>query len=229
MAFVHGSASRVAFDNLHLSCVLDSFQASFQTGMADVSSFCDSGRKYLPGLDEDTLSGSGHYDDVADANLDGTNAGGLTLVTFGPSGLAVGDPAYIGSVRQSSYAIGSTVSDRVTFAVNLQVDGQMRRGVSLHAPETETATGNGTSHDGGASSSDGLVASLHASSVTGTLDVTIQDSTDGSTWVDLGTFTQLSGAGFERLDITGTVERYLRAVWTIGTGPATFTVAAARS
>lgn len=228
MAFVHGSQSRVAFDDLHLSCILDSWSMSLGAGLTDVSSFCDDGRTYIPGLADDSLSGSGHYDDVADASLDATNAGGLTLVTFGPAGLAVGSPAYLGSVRQSSYAIGSTVSDRVTFAVNLQADGQLRRGVALHAPEAETATGNGASHDDGASSTDGLVASLHASSVTGTLDVKVQDSPDGSTWTDLVTFAQLSASGFEKAEVSGSVDRYLRAIWTIGTGPATFTVAAAR-
>jgi hypothetical protein len=229
MSKYHGIHARIALDELHLSCYADSYDATLGVDMADVSVLCDLGHKYIPGLNNDTLSATGHFDATADAVVEPQRgASGLSLVTFGPGGLDVGQFTYHGSVRQSSYATSASVTDRVTFAVNLNVDGSLLPGVSLHPPEAETATGNGTSVDNGASSAGGVSASIHASDVTGTLDVKIQDSANNADWADLVTFAQLSAAGFELGAAAGTVDRYLRAVWTIGTGPATFTVAVAR-
>jgi hypothetical protein len=59
----------------------------------------------------------------------------------------------------------------------------------------------------------------------------IQHSADNSSWADLGTFTAVTAANaYQRISGTGTVNRYLRAQYTItGTSPSfTFHLSAAR-
>jgi hypothetical protein len=58
---------------------------------------------------------------------------------------------------------------------------------------------------------------------TGTLDVAIQTSADGSTWRAVASFTQATGVTTERKSFTG-IDRFIKAVCTIGTGPFTFSI-----
>lgn len=58
---------------------------------------------------------------------------------------------------------------------------------------------------------------------TGTLDVAVQTSGDGTTWRAVAAFTQATGVTSERKSFAG-IDRFIRAVSTIGTGPFTFSV-----
>lgn len=84
-----------------------------------------------------------------------------------------------------------------------------------------TATGTGTSLDNAASSSNGGTGHFQALSLTGSGSLTgkVAHSTDDSTFADLITFTAvtatLSADCGQRSTVTGTVNRYLRAAWTI--------------
>lgn len=88
-----------------------------------------------------------------------------------------------------------------------------------------TATGTGTSLDNATSSSSGAVGYFQGLSVTGTpgsLTGKIAHSTDNSTFADLITFTAHTTAlaattAGQRSTVTGTVNRYTRAAWTIST------------
>ncbi len=87
------------------------------------------------------------------------------------------------------------------------------------ATYTSTETGDSFETDRGVACLDLSVTSVTA----GTLDVTIETSADNSTWRSAGTaFTQASGATSQRL--TFLCDRYVRAVGTIVTGPAVFSV-----
>lgn len=68
-----------------------------------------------------------------------------------------------------------------------------------------------------------LCLNLDVTAITGTLDVAIQTSKDGVTWRAVATFAQASGVTSERKSFVG-IDRFVRAVCTIGTGPATFSV-----
>jgi hypothetical protein len=98
-----------------------------------------------------------------------------------------------------------------------------------------TATGNGTSRDNGASTSDGGVAQLHvtANTMNNNTVFKVQHSADNSTWADLATFTTVATTvtTSERVTVAAgtTVNRYLRATHTAsGTGSITFITAFAR-
>jgi hypothetical protein len=66
----------------------------------------------------------------------------------------------------------------------------------------------------------GAQAYLHVTAFTGTsVDVAVQHSADNSTWANLIDFGAQSAIGAQRATVTGTVNRYLRAI----TGTGTFT------
>lgn len=88
--------------------------------------------------------------------------------------------------------------------------------------DTISATGNGTTYDSLNASTNGgvgVVQVVAKGGGAGTLTVTIQHSADGTTWVDKATFAGATVAhSFERVAVTGTVNRYLRAIWIVTGG-----------
>lgn len=92
------------------------------------------------------------------------------------------------------------------------------RDLTLFALAERAASANGVSHD-----VDRMYSGVFYLNVTAcaggsdTLDVKVQDSPDGTTWYDLATFTQATGATTERKVATN-IGRYLRAVGTNGSG-----------
>jgi hypothetical protein len=124
----------------------------------------------------------------------------------------------------------------LTLAVAVQSDGYgIEWGEQLTAwVRTDTTGTNGTGFDGAASTSFGAQFYLQMTAVVGTsCTVKIQDSADNSSWADL------SGAAFsavlagtvsaQRIAVTGTVRRYLRAVSSGTFSSASFAVLAVRN
>jgi len=158
------------------------------------------------------------------------------ILTIGPPpGLAaIGDVAKMMLADLTSHNVDSSIQNlTVTSAQFLACEG-LRRGLVLAPLGVYSTTGNGASIDNGAATTNGLVAHLHTTTKAGTtptLDWKVQHSVDNSTWVDLITFAQVTDKNVQRLSATGTVNRYLRAIRTIGGsgGPAfTSALAAAR-
>jgi hypothetical protein len=87
----------------------------------------------------------------------------------------------------------------------------------LHPLGAETGAGSGTSVDNAASSANGGRGNLHVTAATGSGTVKVQHSTDNAVWADLVTFTAATGATSETKEVTGTVNRYLRANHAPGT------------
>jgi len=127
-------------------------------------------------------------------------------------------------------AVSSSVSDLVPFTLTLGAGGNGGYGICLTALAALTATGNSTSQDNGASSSSGALAHLHITAVSGTtpsMTVTIEHSTNDSTWSTLGSFSPATAIGSQILTVSGTVNRYVRAAYTIsGTTPSFTTLIA---
>jgi hypothetical protein len=91
---------------------------------------------------------------------------------------------------------------------------------------------NFPSVDETAATTGGAVAHLHVTAFDGTsVTITVQHSEDNSVWVDLLTFTAVTGVTKERVELAAgtTVNRYVRAIISAGTWTSvTFTVAFAR-
>jgi hypothetical protein len=91
-------------------------------------------------------------------------------------------------------------------------------GVLLQAEATHSSAGSSSSKDDSASSSSGLAAYLQLIDInSGTPTIKLQDSTDNSSWADLVSFTAVANGNeptAERVEVSGTVNRYLRVTST---------------
>lgn len=232
MAFKPGYKARILLGDFSLSPKLNQISLPTSVDMLDVSTFADNGvKRFIPGVDTSTASMSGFID--ADTATDSAAWTAAQPLTYGPQGIALGDPVFMVDTLRSSYELGSQVSGVSSFDLGAQTDGFTNLGVSLHDLTAETATANGTGHDQTtASTTAGGVGHLHVTAFSGftNIIVTIQDSADNSTFATIGTFATVTGLTAERLAIAGTVRRYVRASWTkTGTGSCTFAVAFSRN
>lgn len=235
MAFQYSNQTRIAVDGLSQSAYTRGVDVSRSVETADVTTLVDTARQSIPGLASGKVSFKGLFDptpDAAEAALLGsaTNA----IVQVAPAGFALGNPVYACQAVETDYQIGSTVGDAVSADFSVLSNGNLDYGYSLHDLTAESATGNGSAFDGGAASTTGGVAYLNVTAVSGagaSATVVVQGSSNGTTgWAAVATFTAATSTGAQRIAVSGSVARYLRATWTVaGTTPSiTFTVSFAR-
>lgn len=152
-------------------------------------------------------------------------------------GSAIGNMAAFLTAKQINYdgtraADGSLTFDVQALANNYGLD----YGEQLTAGKrTDSTATNGSSHNYGTATANGLVAHLHVFAFTGTsVTVKIQQSSDngsGDAFADLITFTAATGVTSERkvtASLTTAVEQYLRVVTTGTFSNAVFAVCASR-
>lgn len=240
MALRHGKATSVLFGSYDISAYLNDVKPQMTIATADVSTLGNNAKNYIAGQNDGTISLGGLFDGAANAidaifadivTNDRTPA--VTIAYDGGLG-TVGASCEICTVKQTSYDISAPVGDVVSLAANLQVTNGLRQGVILAGASAQTASTNGTAVDNTAATTTGATAVLHVTANTRstTSVIKVQHSVDNSTWVDLITFTTV-GIGAttnESIQVSGTVNRYLRAQSTLtaGTGTITFTLSAAR-
>lgn len=240
MAAKRGLNASVLFNQYDLSTYFKQAAPSLDIATLDGTSFQPSGgdRIYISSFRDGKLSLEGFFqsDSIDEAAVDDVlNAviGSETkqIVTLSPENAnALGNRCYLLEVDQTSYKVSSPADNLIMSNAEMQSSSGIGFGFILQALAALTATGNGTGLDNAAATTRGGAGHLHVTAASGTsptCDVKIQHSTDGSTWVDLITFTQATGITYQRVEVTGTVNRHLRAIRTIGgTGPS-FTVAVA--
>ena len=239
MAFRHGKNTAVFYNGADLSPYFNEASVSQDVEVAETTTFGDSAKQYITGLRDGTMSAAGMFDGsqgAIDATLSSViGATAADVVTFAPDGPVAGRRSYSAAARQTSYEVSSPVSDVVTANLEVQATDGVDTGVLLAAKATITTSGEGSSVDEGASSSDGAVAYLHVTSNTmdGATAFKVQDSADNVTFVDLITFTNLSASatGGQKVAVTGAVDRYVRASHDPGasSGSVTYTLAFARN
>lgn len=232
---VHSKQSRVLVNEDHASGHIKGWSVSHQRNYGEVTSILEDGAKMIPGLLAGSMSLDGMFDSALTSlyseiaeNVAGDNA---VLITVLPDGSAIGKPALFAVTDVEGFEVPATNAEVVSLSVSATADEAVDMGSLLHVHQAETAGGNGTAVDDLASSANGGAAALHVTALTGltNLTVKVQHSSDNSVWVDLISFTAATGATSERKAVTGTVNRYVRALWTVsGTGSATFAVAFAR-
>lgn len=234
MSAVHGKGTAVLLDQYDLSAYLNSYSSGRTSEASETTTFGAAAKTYIPGLQDGTISLSGLYDGSAgavDAVLQAAiGAASRNVLSILPQGAGtIGNRAMVASVDETSYTIEAGVGDLVTASAEMQPSGGVWGGAVLHTLTAETAGGNTTSIDNAASSASGGVANLHVTAFNGTtLTAKVQHSTDNSVWVDLITFTAATAVTAEQLSVTGTVNRYVRVLWTATVTSATFAVAFAR-
>lgn len=240
MVFTHGTNARLYMDGFAASVYLEDINADGKIDKAETTTISNIAKTYIPGLEDGTIKMKGFFDvntvtpaSTFEAFL---NARRRTTfpVTYHPSGgLAINSPAYIFNGFLVNYQIDASVKDAVQGKVDYQSSTGLLPGRVLTVQGTRIATdadGEGRI-DGLAGSALGAVAVLSVSAVLGTLptlDVKLQHSTDDSVWVDIpsgafGQKTAVTGVTGQYLSIPGTINRYVRAVWSIGGTTPSFT------
>lgn len=237
MAYVQSYNSRLLVGSINLTPYLTGASPSFSQEMLEVTTLNDTGKSYIPGLTDHTMSIKGFLDPTGTANLQADQlkswvalTGGQP-VTFAPRGLVGGVETVMinGLAAQLNY--GAPVGGVVSFDVNVQSDTLSDYGKVLSTTVPTTSSTNESSSNNGAGTSNGLVAHLHVLAFSGFSGVTVkvQHSTDNSSWSDLVTFTAATGLTSQRSSVSGTVNQYLRASSTVtGTGSISYYVAVAR-
>jgi hypothetical protein len=238
MAFIHGRKATVLYGDSYLSEFLNEFSIAHTLETGETTTFSSDAKTYIPGLRDGTIQLQGLFDgDVrgSDEVLQAAFAAdGKTVATVSPVPSTIGALAYLVDAHTGSYEVSSPVADVVAAGADVQADGGIERGVLLTTGAAVSATGNLTASDAGASSSSGGVGHVHVTANTrdGTVIVKVQDSADNISFADLVTFATVSATTTtsQRRAVTGTVNRYLRASFTVAgsTGSATVYVAFAR-
>jgi len=224
LSITHGSQARVYANGFDLSTFLNSISSSTEVEAHDSTTFTATAKTYIPGLIDATLSAEGLFSGAVGA----TDAVFFAALRDAPASvwcwLPIGDIdgsfGYGMNAFETNYSIESPVDGLVAVSVEAQsIVGADR--VQILAPLTaRTVTGNGTSRDNTILTTAGGVGYLQVTAFAGTsptLTVRIQHSVDNSVWVDLITFTAVGATvNAQRMAITGTVNRWTRAIWTIG-------------
>lgn len=233
---VFSNSTTIAYDELALAAYVRSVTPTLGFQQYDATTLADSSQKFTAGLRENNVTIEGLFDSTTGAGTLFTeltaNAGSDTAVptTIAPAGFSAGASAYLLPAKTVNLALSSTVSDLVPFTLTLGAGGNGGFGTCLTGLAALTASGNSTSQDDTASSSNGLLAHLHITAVSGTtpsMTVTIEHSTNNSTWATLGSFSAATAIGSQILNVSGTVNRYVRAACTIsGTTPSFTTLIA---
>lgn len=237
MGFVtFGPSTKVLHGAVDLSTYFREASVPMEVDVEDATTCGKTAKVYKPTLIDGTATLAGLWDGAIGA-VDERLAGVLQIdalpLTVAWEGTVLGKRAALLDALEVNYEVSGTVGGLVETTAEFQADEGARSGVMLAELTARTATANGTSHDGTASSTRGAAAHLHVIAASGTspsVTVKVQHSADNSVWADLITFTAATAVAGERKEVTGTVNRYLRATWTVsGTGPSfTFAVAVAR-
>jgi hypothetical protein len=237
--FRHGKNVKVFVDEFDFSSYFNDVSAATTVETAETSTFGSSAKEYIPGLMDGTVSLSGLFEGTADTGTDdyfSTVLGGATKqkVIVATEGHNLGGRAVMLESDATSYEVSGAIADVVQASAEFQSTEGVEHGVILSSGSAVTSTGNGTSSDNGASTTNGGVGyvSVPANTRNGNVTIKIQQSADNSTFTDLVTFTVVSSATktSERVEVTGTVARYLRVSYTVAgsTGSATPIVAFSR-
>ena len=236
--FRHGKNTTVLSDDFDLTTYLNSASVAASVEVPETTTFGSSDRSFIVGHNEGTVSFEGLFDGTTDSadSIFYAALGNTTdkVISVSTDSTSVGGRAILVSSASTSYEISSPLTDVVSVSGEAVANGGLDYGVWLGCKSAVTSTSTGTSVDNSASSANGGVAHLHitANTRTATTVAKIQHSSDNSTFADLTTFTTIAigDTTHERKLVTGTVNRYIRAVVTpaAGSGSITFSVAFSR-
>ena len=229
MAFISSNQTRIIYGTDSLAALLRNVSPSANVEMLDATTLNDTAKTFVPGLEDFTLNVDGLFDNNTGAGtpfaniVAAVNATSTVPTSVAPSGFAVGSSVWLLPAKTITYEVTSAVADLVQFSMSLGAAEPPQIGVSLTDLTAFTSNGNGATVDNSAATSNGAIAQLHCTAASGTTPATvftIQHSTNGSTWSTLQTFTTITSTTSQVVNITGTVNRYVRVIHTVsGTTP----------
>lgn len=181
------------------------------------------------GLRSAAITQQGFFDDAADSSNDALSGseGASRVLCYGLAGNTAGKSfqGYSGAL-QASYERTASLKAFHKASASYQGSGVVEQGVIVHALGAETSDGDSeaASLDAGAGTTSGGAGYLQVTALTlGGYDdvtITILDSADDTTFVELIAFTDVDAAPTaERIEVAGAVSRYIAASWEFnGTG-----------
>jgi hypothetical protein len=191
---------------------------SMPRGEFNITSMDLSAMKRIQGAADGLIDFTPYFNDAAGAAHPILSALPSTdVLMLYSTGQAIGDAALSMVVKQVNYdwtrgqdgeLLGSVQGENANGLAPEWMD------MLTASSDTQSSSGTTSSIDDASSTANGLAAVLHIESIaSGTPTVTIEDSTNNSTWVTLKAFTAVANTTepiAERVEVTGTVNRYLR-------------------
>ena len=219
MAKVNGNNIRLYVQGDDLSGDANSLDGiGYGNTMLDVTTLDVSANKRNAGIVSGTMGVSVWFDAAAGRShaLFTANSGAVPKTdqnVLVPMGSAEGDPSIHMVAKIANYDVETGVDTAVSASASFESNSyapQFGEMLTSHQ-DTHASTTSGGTVDSGASSADGGSAVLQVFSIaSGTADMKIQHSSNGSAWSDLLTFTAVTASTSEYVAVTGTVNRYLR-------------------
>jgi hypothetical protein len=234
MAFRSSQQSRIYIGILAASAYARTASSESTLDTHDVTTLADSAEVSIPKAAASMFSIAGPLDDSGAANgqFDAitdllANPSAPTPITYMP--LGTDGHVWLVDAYETAFTSSSAVDGGVDWSMAAKVTGPPdMAGVVLENNTTVTADTDGTANTGPAGgTSNGGVAHLHVTAYSGFTsdDIIIEQSTNGSfagEETTLVTFTQVTGLTSERIEVSGTVDRYLRVADDVtGTGSIT--------
>lgn len=219
MAKVNGNNIRLYVQGDDLSGDANSLDGiGYGNTMLDVTTLDVSANKRITGIVSGTVGVNVWFDAAAGRShaLFTANSGAVPKTdqnVLVPMGSAEGDPSIHMVAKIANYDVETGVDTAVSASASFESNSyapQFGEMLTSHQ-DTHASTTSGGTVDSGASSADGGSAVLQVFSIaSGTADIKIQHSSNGSAWSDLLTFTAVTASTSEYVAATGTVNRYLR-------------------
>tara|TARA_R100001460_G_scaffold107800_1_gene157148 strand:+ start:2267 stop:2977 length:711 start_codon:yes stop_codon:yes gene_type:complete len=227
MAFKHGKDTKVFINNTEFSSYFNSVDSTQTADVAESTTFGNLAKTYISGNKDGTMTITGFFDATADDTLQPLLGGADMIISVGIDGLDATDSCIFGQGNINNYGVSSPVGDIVATSLDIQADSGIYSGTVLEN-STVTTTTTGTARDNTLSTANGGAGFLIVTAKSGTsptLDAKIQHSADNTTYVDLVTFTQATAETSEvkLVDEGTTVNRYLKAILTVGGSTPSFT------
>ena len=238
MAFRNAQQSRIYIGALSAAAYARTVSGASVTDMVDVSTINDTAKAFIPGQDTSTFSIAGPVDVDTTANgMYDLLLNQKSVANVPISYLPLGTDGHVWLIDgiHTQFDTEANVAGSADWTLAAQTDGLTdMAGVVYENNTTVTADTDGTAIDNGAATSNGAVLHLHVTAFSGfTSDaIIVEGSTTGSfagEETTLASFTSVTGLTSERVEVTGTVKRYLRVADDVtGTGSITRFVAISR-
>ncbi len=212
--FYHGTSARFYYGHLDFSSYAEQVEQQLSRSVAEYRPLNETGVRRVAGYRDVsiTLTGGPLEDENDEYAWTRLNEDTQRIWAFMPAGDVFGHYAYCGQAlgdNQQRNAGDDVIRLPVALVSAADVDCCI-----ILRPLGAGGTSPGATHTGTAASSNGGAAYLVCTGVTSALSVTVQHSTNGTSWTDLLTMTTMNVPGSEVKTVTGTVNKYLRVSWT---------------
>jgi hypothetical protein len=212
MAIVTGTTLKILVNQYDLTGYFRKMDIDCQTSMYDSTVFGSTSKTSIPGIQSGTVGFEGLFEatpttgnpDSVFASLESASV--VPIVSAFPEGWALGKRVYLLQAHQNKHDIGAQIDALIMNKAEFTDNDGYDFGVSLHALTAETSLPyTGSASDNGAATTNGGVAFLHVSAITGAAPsaiIKIQHAAV-STYADLVTFAAVTALtnGFQRVVI----------------------------